>query len=51
MGIWPKFFFYSINRELSNSKVVFSFFTTQQREKKRNSVYIFRVDFFFSFIF
>ena len=32
--------FYSINRELSNSKVVFSFFTTQQREKKRNSVYI-----------
>ena len=41
MEIRPSFFsFDSINRELLNSKVVFSYFTTQQREKKRNSVHI-----------
>ena len=51
MGIRPSFrFFYNINRELSNSKENFSFFTTQQREKKRNSVYIIEYILFLIFL-
>ena len=46
MGIRPSlFFFYSINRELSNSKEVFSFFTTQQKGKKEELGVYYRLDF------
>ena len=46
-GFGPdSFSFYSINRELSNSKVVFSFFTTQQKGKEEELSVYFRVDFF-----
>ena len=39
------FSFDSINRELSNSKVVFSFFTTQQTGKEEELSVYYRVDF------
>ena len=45
-GFGPdSFSFYSINRELSNSKVVFSFFTTQQMGKQEELSVYYRVDF------
>ena len=45
-GFRPDFFsFDSINRELSNSKVVFSFFTTQQTGKEEELSVYYRVDF------
>ena len=46
MGIRPSFFFfYSINRELSNSKGVFSFFTTHQKGKEEELSVYYRLDF------
>ena len=46
MGIRPSFFFfYSINREISNSKAVFSFFTTQQKGKEEELSVYYRLDF------
>ena len=49
-GFGPdSFSFDSINRELSNSKTVFSFFTTQQKGKEEELNVYFRVDFFIIF--
>ena len=46
MGIRPSFFFfYSINREHSNSKAVFSFFTTQKKGKEEELSVYYRLDF------
>ena len=46
MGIRPSFFFfYSINREILNSKAVFSFFTTQQKGKEEELSVYYRLDF------
>ena len=46
LGFGPySFSFDSINRDLSNSKVVFSFFTTQQTGKEEELSVYYRVDF------
>ena len=51
-GFGPdSFSFDSINRELSNSKVVFSFFTTQQKGKEEELCVYYRVDFILVLIF